>query len=77
LLREEYIKMYRMVFAGLLKKRTVPHLVITSYYIQSDGKIVAPCQSEFDPDFVAYIAWVNAGNQPVIIESDYQGAVDA
>ena len=43
----------------------------------SDGKTVAPCQSEFDPDFVAYIAWVNAGNQPVIIEADYQGAVDA
>ena len=35
----------------------------------SDGKIVAPCQSEFDPDFVAYIEWVNAGNQPVIIDT--------
>jgi len=43
----------------------------------SDNKIVAPCQSEFDPDFVAYIAWVNAGNQPVIIEPDNQDVVDA
>ena len=43
----------------------------------SDNKIVAPCQSEFDPDFVAYIDWVNAGNQPVIIEPDNQDVVDA
>ena len=30
----------------------------------SDGKVVAPCQSSEDPDFVAYIAWVEQGNAP-------------
>jgi hypothetical protein len=30
----------------------------------SDGVVVAPCQSDQDPDFLAYIAWVEAGNQP-------------
>jgi hypothetical protein len=35
----------------------------------SDAKIVAPCQSEFDPDFIAYIEWVNAGNQPIIVDA--------
>lgn len=34
----------------------------------SDGKIVAPCQSAEDPDFVAYINWVNAGNEPIVVE---------
>tara|TARA_R110002126_G_scaffold186158_1_gene334898 strand:- start:25 stop:177 length:153 start_codon:yes stop_codon:yes gene_type:complete len=34
-----------------------------------DGKQVAPCQSAEDPDFVAYNEWVEAGNQPTIIES--------
>jgi len=34
----------------------------------SDGKVVAPCQSVDDADFVAYIEWVNAGNQPVVID---------
>jgi hypothetical protein len=43
----------------------------------SDGKVVAPCQSELDQDFVAYIEWVNAGNQPAIIESNYQYQIDA
>ena len=33
----------------------------------SDSKVIAPCQSDKDPDFLAYIEWVNAGNQPVII----------
>ena len=33
----------------------------------ADGKIVAPCQSADDPDFVAYIAWVNANNTPAEI----------
>ena len=32
----------------------------------SDGKIVAPCDSELDPDFIAYNAWANAGNQPTL-----------
>jgi len=35
----------------------------------SDGKIVAPCQSDQDPDFRAYIDWVEAGNQPTILET--------
>lgn len=35
----------------------------------SDGKVVAPCQSDQDPDFRAYIDWVEAGNQPTIIEN--------
>lgn len=34
----------------------------------SDGKVVAPCQSAEDPDFVAYIDWVNADNQPNVVE---------
>jgi len=32
----------------------------------SDGKVVAPCQSADDPDFVAYIQWVTEGNQPAV-----------
>lgn len=34
-----------------------------------DQKVVAPCASADDPDFVAYIEWVNQGNQPLIIDS--------
>lgn len=34
----------------------------------ADGKVVAPCQSVEDPDFMAYIAWVEAGNQPDLME---------
>lgn len=30
----------------------------------SDGKVVAPCQSTDDPDYIEYVDWVNAGNQP-------------
>jgi hypothetical protein len=30
----------------------------------SDGKVIAPCQSTDDPDFVTYISWVNQGNAP-------------
>lgn len=33
----------------------------------SDSKIVAPCQSPEDPDFVEYIQWVESGNQPTIL----------
>lgn len=36
----------------------------------SDSKVVAPCESELDPDFIAYIEWVNAGNQPTIVQSE-------
>ena len=34
----------------------------------SDSKVVAPCQSVDDPDFVAYIEWVNAGGEPIVVE---------
>lgn len=33
----------------------------------SDGKIVSPCESALDPDFIAYVEWVEAGNTPIII----------
>jgi hypothetical protein len=35
----------------------------------SDQKIVAPCQSDQDPDFLDYIAWVNSGNNPTIYDT--------
>jgi hypothetical protein len=35
----------------------------------SDGKVVAPCQSPDDADFLAYLYWVQVeGNQPVVID---------
>lgn len=34
----------------------------------SDQYQVAPCQSVNDPDYVAYIAWINAGNAPVVVD---------
>lgn len=37
----------------------------------SDKKVVAPCDSDQDPDFLAYISWVNAGNKPTNYDSDY------
>lgn len=37
----------------------------------SDKKIIAPCESEQDPEFVAYINWVNAGNKPTLYDRDY------
>lgn len=33
----------------------------------SDNKVIAPCQSADDPDFVAYIQWVNQGNEPTVL----------
>lgn len=33
----------------------------------SDGKIVAPCDSELDPDFVTYQNWVESGGLPRIL----------
>lgn len=33
----------------------------------SDGKIVAPCQSVDDPDFIAYNEWVAANNTPTTV----------
>lgn len=35
----------------------------------SDGKVVAPCQSAEDPDFLTYIAWVMTdGNEPIVVD---------
>lgn len=34
----------------------------------SDGKVVAPCQSYDDADFQAYMAWVEDGNTPNEVE---------
>ena len=39
---------------------------------KSDGKTVSPCQSVDDPDFVAYLDWVNGGNQPEVDETQPQ-----
>jgi hypothetical protein len=36
----------------------------------NDNKVVAPCDSEFDPDFLEYIAWVNSGNSPIITDGE-------
>lgn len=41
--------------------------------LDADGVQVAPCQSADDPAFVAYIAWVNAGNEPVTLASRTEG----
>jgi hypothetical protein len=30
----------------------------------SDGKLISPCQSAEDQDFLDYLAWVQDGNQP-------------
>lgn len=38
--------------------------------IRSDGKVVAPCQSHDDPDFLAYKDWVHAGNEPELDHSE-------
>ena len=35
----------------------------------SDNKVIAPCQSADDVDFVEYIQWVESGNNPEIIET--------
>jgi hypothetical protein len=36
----------------------------------SDNKVVSPCQSAEDPDFIAYNNWVYEGNNPTIYETD-------
>jgi hypothetical protein len=35
---------------------------------RADGVVVAPCQSVEEPDFVAYIAWINAGGVPLVVD---------
>lgn len=38
--------------------------------IRSDGKVVAPCQSHDDPDFLDYKDWIHAGNEPALDHSE-------
>ncbi len=38
----------------------------------ADQKVVAPCESADDPDFVAYGAWVEAGNSPLVLDTRQQ-----
>ena len=36
----------------------------------SDQKVVAPCQSDQDPDFVEYNTWANTpGNYPTVLDT--------
>lgn len=35
----------------------------------SDNVVVAPCQSVTEQNYIDYISWVNAGNEPSIISS--------
>lgn len=35
---------------------------------ESDDVIVSPCQSADDPDYLAYIEWVEQGNEPEVIQ---------
>lgn len=35
----------------------------------ADNVVVAPCYSPEDPDFLEYVAWVKAGNDPAVVES--------
>jgi hypothetical protein len=39
----------------------------------SDGLVVAPCESAENPDFVTYIDWVNAGNEPLVLDTRTPG----
>lgn len=36
----------------------------------SDGKVIAPCQSAEGPDFVEYIQWIEAGGEPTVYDTD-------
>lgn len=35
----------------------------------ADGVVVAPCQSPEEQNFKDYIAWVEAGNEPTIVDA--------
>lgn len=39
----------------------------------ADQKVVAPCESADDADFVAYQNWVSAGNTPLVLDTRPQG----
>lgn len=32
----------------------------------SDNKLIAPCESVNDADYISYVSWVNSGNSPAI-----------
>lgn len=32
-----------------------------------DQKVIAPCESELDADFLTYQAWVSEGNLPLVL----------
>lgn len=36
----------------------------------STGQVVAPCQSDQDPEFRTYIEWVESGNSPTVLNTD-------
>lgn len=37
-----------------------------------DGKVVSPCQSRDDIDFIEYNDWVEAGNEPTVVEPEVE-----
>lgn len=39
-----------------------------------DQKQVAPCDSDQDPDFKEYNAWINLGNEPTILNTRLENA---
>lgn len=44
------------------------HIQSGSVTRDADGVQVAPCQSADDPEFVAYNAWIEAGNEPRVVD---------
>jgi len=35
----------------------------------SDNKVISPCQSQIDSDYIDYIAWVQSGNEPTVVST--------
>lgn len=44
------------------------HIQSGSVTRDADGVQVAPCQSADDPEFIAYNAWIEAGNEPRVVD---------
>jgi hypothetical protein len=44
------------------------HLQSGSVTRDDDGVEVAPCQSVTDPNYVAYVSWVESGNTPRVVD---------
>lgn len=38
-----------------------------------DKKVVSPCQSTEDPDFIEYNNWINSGNSPLTYDACPEG----